>query len=161
MLTFDIDNGRFNVRAAGVCIEDGHLLAQRFDGSEYWVLPGGRIEMGEDSATALMREMREELPVSGSIRIERLLWFAELFFAPSDDTTFHELGFYYLMALPHGHELRDKSVTTRGHDAGIHFELSWLPLDTLDAYPIVPYFLRTELLALPPAPRHLILDEKR
>lgn len=161
MLTFDTDQGRFNVRAAGVCIEDGHLLAQRFEWSETWVLPGGRIEFGEDSAAALTREMREELPIAGDVSIERLLWFTELFFTPAVDDSFHELAFYYLIALPHGHALGDKSAATHGQDGGSRFQLRWLPLERLDSYPIVPYFLRTALLALPSTPEHLICYEDR
>ncbi|HEX6819831.1 MAG TPA: NUDIX hydrolase [Ktedonobacterales bacterium] len=161
MLTFDTDRGRFNVRAAGVCVEDGYVLAQQFDGSEFWVLPGGRIEMGEDSANALAREMSEELPITDAIRIERLLWITELFFNPSEGEEYHELGFYYLMRLPAGHALQDKSASAFSEDAGARFELRWLPLDALGDFPIVPYFLRTELLALPGDPRHMIIYEER
>ena len=45
MLTFTTDMGRFNFRTVGVCIEDDYVLAQRFEGSDVWVLPGGRVEM--------------------------------------------------------------------------------------------------------------------
>ena len=161
MLTFETDSGRFNVRVAGVCVEDGHLLAQRFDGSEFWVLPGGRIEMGEDSMKALAREMGEELPITDALRIERLLWLTELFFNSSEDEQYHELGFYYLMTLPEGHALGDKSAIACGEDGGVRFELGWLPLDSLGEFSLVPYFLRTSLLAMPNAPQHLICYEER
>ena len=159
MLTFASDEGRFNFRTVGVCIEDGYVLAQRFEGGDVWVLPGGRVEMGEDTATGLLREMREELPITSPVAITRLLWVVENFFTPEPDTIYHELAFYYLMALPSDCALRRKDAVTLGEDFGVSFELRWLPLDTLASVPLVPLFLRASLLALPSAPEHLVCHE--
>lgn len=159
MLTFATEMGRFNFRTVGVCIEDGYVLAQRFEGSDVWVLPGGRVEMGEDTATGLLREMGEELPIPSPVEITRLLWVVENFFTPEPDIHYHELAFYYLMALPAGCDLQRKDTVTRGTDFGVDFELRWLPLATLATVPLVPPFLRASLLALPPAPEHLVCHE--
>ncbi|HEY7975290.1 MAG TPA: hypothetical protein VID72_08105 [Ktedonobacterales bacterium] len=147
MLTFTTDMGRFNFRTVGVCIEDGYVLAQRFEGSDVWVLPGGRVEMGE------------ELPIPSAVEITRLLWVVENFFTPEPEIHYHELAFYYLMALPVGCDLARKDAVTLGEDFGASFELRWLPLDTLATLPLVPLFLRASLLALPAAPEHLICHE--
>ena len=159
MLTFATDEGRFNFRTVGVCIEDGYVLAQRFEGSDVWVLPGGRVEMGEDTATGLLREMREELPITSPVAITRLLWVVENFFTPESDIRYHELAFYYLMALPEGCALQRKDAVTLGEDFGVSFELRWLPLDTLASVLLVPLFLRASLLAPPSAPEHLVCHE--
>lgn len=62
--------------------------------ADYYALPGGRVEMGEDTGSALRREMREELDLQ--VQVGRLLAVAELFYGPSGGRT-HELGFYYEM----------------------------------------------------------------
>lgn len=58
------------------------LLVQRAHdpGRGLWSLPGGRVEPGEDDATALVREMREETgldvepgPLAGRVRRGRFL----------------------------------------------------------------------------------------
>ncbi len=39
------------------------MVRHRRDGEDYWVLPGGHVETGEDFSMALAREFREELAV--------------------------------------------------------------------------------------------------
>jgi 8-oxo-dGTP pyrophosphatase MutT (NUDIX family) len=92
MIAFDVPGGRFTARVAGVCIRDGHVLLQSFDGADAWFLPGGRCEIGETSHESLCREMREELHVD--VRADRILWVAENFFE-HEAKLFHEIGLYY------------------------------------------------------------------
>jgi hypothetical protein len=44
MIACDIAGVRFNYRVAGVCLEDGHILAQRITGMDYWFLTQHLIE---------------------------------------------------------------------------------------------------------------------
>ncbi|MDA5282813.1 NUDIX hydrolase [Streptomyces sp. NPDC054904] len=62
-------SGRARQRVAAVIIRDGCVLMVRergkgpsglHDGPEYWTLPGGGVEAGEDLATAVRREVAEE-----------------------------------------------------------------------------------------------------
>jgi 8-oxo-dGTP pyrophosphatase MutT (NUDIX family) len=74
------EDGRvFRVRVAGAAIRDGRVLLNGWDGFRHLALPGGGVEQGEESASALVREMREELGTE--IRVGRLLWVVENFFA--------------------------------------------------------------------------------
>ncbi len=57
MICFDDGADRFQMRAAGIALEDGHLLIHRATHEDYWTLPGGRMEQGETSADALAREI--------------------------------------------------------------------------------------------------------
>lgn len=55
---------------AAAIIRDNALLAARRDNGPYaglWEFPGGKVEPGEDDHTALARELREELGVTGTI----------------------------------------------------------------------------------------------
>jgi len=61
-------------------IRDGRLLLVReAEGEHYWELPGGRIEVGEETSSpvaVLRRELREELGPSLEVEVERpiLAW---------------------------------------------------------------------------------------
>jgi len=51
------------VISRGVCVVDGYLLLCHGRGHDNTYLPGGHIEKGESAATALVREIKEELGV--------------------------------------------------------------------------------------------------
>ena len=60
-----MENGGKIVPCIGALVYDAHgrlLLVQRGNepGRGLWSIPGGRVEPGEDDATALVREMLEE-----------------------------------------------------------------------------------------------------
>lgn len=55
------------VISRGVCIVDDYLLLCHGRGHTNTYLPGGHIEKGESAATALVREIREELGVKAHV----------------------------------------------------------------------------------------------
>ena len=63
-LDFEKDNYRFNARASVIIFNTDKtkiLLFKVEDGRDYYLLPGGRIEIFEDSKSAIAREVKEEL----------------------------------------------------------------------------------------------------
>ena len=62
-LDFEIDNIRFNARAAAIIYNSDKTKVLLFNipGRNYYMLPGGRIETFEDSKSAIHREIMEEL----------------------------------------------------------------------------------------------------
>jgi ADP-ribose pyrophosphatase YjhB (NUDIX family) len=161
MISFVVGDARFVYRVAGVCIHDDHVLIHCFNGDEsMWALPGGRVELLEASQGTLRREMREELGLE--VTVERLLWVVENFFRWEDGRHAHELGLYYLMALPSDCPLLDTSRTFERVDEGLLIHFRWLPLAELDSVPLQPAFLRTRLRHLPPHVEHIVnMDELR
>jgi len=93
MISFHTPDGLLQFRTAAVVIRDGHVLLLRVEPHPYWFLPGGRVELGESSEAAIVREMLEE--TGTRVRIERLLWMGENFWE-----SVHEIGFYFLATMP-------------------------------------------------------------
>lgn len=63
------------MRTVAVLVKDGKIFVQRDkDGNEY-VLPGGRVKIGETFEAGLIREKQEEMGVK--IECKRILWSEE------------------------------------------------------------------------------------
>ncbi|WP_417033876.1 NUDIX domain-containing protein [Cutibacterium avidum] len=65
----DMKAKEIRVRAAGIMRTPEGILLQRKQGDKVWALPGGRVEIGERTAEALVREFDEEFSGSSGSRV--------------------------------------------------------------------------------------------
>ena len=76
-IEFKTETKKFKYRVNGIVIYNNKLLTIKMKNNISYCLPGGHVELGEDTKTAMLREMLEELdtPVS----IDKELAFVENF----------------------------------------------------------------------------------
>jgi ADP-ribose pyrophosphatase YjhB (NUDIX family) len=147
MITFKSEGKHFTNRVGGILIQDEHVLCQADSREDFFFLPGGRAELGETASATLQREMQEELGLL--MKIERLLYVVENFFADTNDT-WHELGLYFLMTAPAESYLNQSLETiTRVDEAGNNLRFDWLPIAQLETYPLYPLFFQKALQEIP------------
>ncbi len=138
-----------------MCVDDGYVLLHRSAIDDSWGMLGGRVELGEASSQAIVREMREELGLEAST--ERLLWVVENFFTRGD-MRHHVLGMYYLISFPRDAAIYDKTRTHEGveEDGDLRLFFRWFPIEALAEVRLFPTFLRTGLRELPRHPAHIV-----
>ena len=88
------DEGCFKYRVAGVVVKDNKLLTVNICDNGFYCLPGGHIHLGEDSLTAINREIGEEVGIT--CKNVKLLAITENFFQ-SKHGKMHEVCYYYLI----------------------------------------------------------------
>ena len=157
MIRIDRKPQLFSFRVAGLIFHEGYVLAQRAVKDDYWALPGGRAEIGENSQETIVREMREE--IHREARIERLLWTVENFFS-YEGYAAHELGFYYLLSLAEPFPFHEEDIVHRVVD-GVEVEFRWLKAtpQALAHHQLKPHFIAERIERLPMAGEHLIVRE--
>ena len=154
MITYDLEDVRFNYRVVGAAFDGDRVLLHRAVWDDFWALPGGRAELLEPATVVLKREMREELGIE--VRVERLLWVVENFFDHAG-LRYHELSLYFLMSLPPDNPLRQARGLFYGmEDNGTRLEFCWFPLGELTSLELHPSFLRRGLRQLPVSPTHVV-----
>ena len=160
MISFDGAGGRFNFRAAGIALRHGRVLVHRAQWDTHWALPGGRVEIGEESTVALAREIGEELGVVAEIGPLRFVM--ENFFS-HNDVSFHELGFYYAVILPESFPFRDDGgICHECVDGDARLEFKWVEAQEviLTEIDFQPAKLRARLVKTSGEPVHIAHDER-
>lgn len=98
MISYVEGENKFNFRVSGIIIDkkNERFLTNTSQAVDFYVLPGGRVEMQEDTKDALIREIHEEL--GEDIDIICLKALTENFFE-FDNKKYHELQFFYVAKL--------------------------------------------------------------
>ena len=138
------ENKRFKFRVCGVVFQNGKFLFIKHSKNKFFCLPGGRVEIGEDTETAVKREMLEELGTQ--VKIEKLLTISQNIFKQESGPLFHELVFYYLVSPVNN--LLTKKFEKDEIDKGVllHHLFDWFSYEEIDSTNFKPENLK-EILA--------------
>lgn len=133
----------FLIRACGILIHDGAVLAQEAPsakGGLDYALPGGHLEFGETLASCMSREFYEESGLN--VEAEKLVYVHENFYTLRGIVT-HEIGFYFLVDLNSEFPTPDRDGYIPSREP--HIRIRLLPLDRLRSVSLMPSFLRDHL----------------
>jgi 8-oxo-dGTP pyrophosphatase MutT (NUDIX family) len=144
-ITWDMGTWTYSCRAAGVLLQGHRVLFQRLRGDAKWALPGGRVQLGELSSEAVVREFEEEIALT--VRVARPLWIAEMIFDLHGRRR-HQTCCYFLVTHPDVESI----VAT---DSRLEFK--WFDIASLHADRIAPTFLVDGLRSLPQEAQYIAL----
>lgn len=143
MIDIRIDNeeGHFKFRVAGVLKYKDKYLFVKMNQNNFYCLPGGHVELGEDTDKAVLREMQEELGFS--VKISRFLGEAQNFYIRKDETVWHELGYYYEVVAENEADINKDDHVRLENDKGFiqHLEFKWLTIEELEQVDFRPSFV--------------------
>ncbi|MCH9632620.1 MAG: RNA pyrophosphohydrolase [Chlamydiae bacterium] len=133
---FKQSQNELKIRVAGVLKHDNQLLMCKPCGCNFFILPGGKIKLFEDSKSALKRELLEELGLE--VEVGDLVTVIEDFYE-FDHRMVHEIGFYYDVKLP---GFTDPSLLTRQTNSNLDGEeFQWIPFEVLTKSELRPRYL--------------------
>ena len=98
MISYEENGNKFNFRVSAIILDKSgeKVLIHQIKNRDFWLLPGGRVEMMESTKDAVIRELQEELDI-GSFEV-KLAIISEDFFGFSGKV-YDELGFVYVVTL--------------------------------------------------------------
>lgn len=155
-LTLDVEDYKLNIRAAGVIIHNNKILAHRNLNKDHYCIPGGRVEIGENSEETIKREIQEEL--GKQIEITGYVATIENFFK-MNESKYHEI--YFLHEIEFTNE-EDKKINYTMHntEGKEYLQYEWLDLDRIEEYNILPNCLK-KVLKSKNFPVHIINDDSK
>lgn len=145
-IEFKTDSKKFKYRVNGIIIHNNKILTIRMKNNISYCLPGGHVELGEDTRTAILREMLEEIdtPVS----IDKELAIVENFYLDKKNFQTHEISFYYIIVPDTWDKIPLENYTKTENDKGEikchNFE--WLDIPSLNTLDFRPEFIKEKLI---------------
>ena len=139
------EEGKFKFRVCGILKVNNKYLTVKIADNDFYCLPGGHVELGEDTDNAILREMKEELGYE--VKINKLVSIIQNFFKSKDNTIFHELGYYYIVEPVNIEDvnLNDYIVTELDKGKLVRLEFKWFTLEELQTARFLPEILKTQL----------------
>ena len=138
-LTITFGSERLNMRAGALIVKDGRLLLVWSVAGDHWCTPGGRIQFGESSEEAVMRELYEEMGEHAALLKDGKLVAIEENFVYLEHMTMHEYGFYYYFD---GSDLPEEKELVLGDCSG---KFKFLTREELATERLYPTFLKKEI----------------
>lgn len=132
---------RFSVLVAAIAVRDDRvLLLQRSEREKFlpgaWGVPCGKIEFGEELEDAVLREMKEESGLSGTVRA---LVGSSRFMSKKDGISLHNIQLNYVVTDLEGSVQLDASSQ----------DYRWLGFSELRAFGLEPFMIDTIEQGLP------------
>jgi len=116
-----------------IIIKENKILLARQIGCNYTFLPGGHIEFGETAETALLRELDEEIGISG--KCGRFLCTIENIFTDARGAKCHEAALYFIF-VP-GLKYRPCDFVSKES----HLEFIWAEIEEAGSFNLKPDIL--------------------
>lgn len=133
-------NTQFNFRVAGIIVDGDNYLIQHSGDDPYYALIGGRVELNEDTATSLIREIKEEVDINVSNDDLKLIDVVEDFFYLKG-RKFHELLFIYRIDVSK-YNLEKVSINTLDKNDSVN---TWFSYDEMMKLNIQPTLIKERL----------------
>lgn len=150
-LTIDIDNYKLNIRSGGIIIHNNKVLVHRNVNKKHYCLPGGRVEIGENSVETIKREIYEEL--GKEVEVLDYAATVENFFE-MEHQSFHEIYFIHKIDFKNEEDKKIEHImyNIEGKE---YLQYEWLDLDEIEKYNILPKCLK-DILKSKSFPVHVI-----
>ena len=136
---FETSDHDYYNRAAGIITHNDKFLILNVNNAPYYHIPGGYIEVGEDSITAVTREIREELHYT--VQNTHLFCIQENFYE-KNGVAQHGVEYYYLVELREDVETVDKEVTEIDRGEEKRLSIKWVSIDELASIDLKPFTIK-------------------
>ncbi len=137
-LTIDVEDYRLNIRVGGIIEHENKILLHKETDKNYYALIGGRIQTGESSEHAIIREMEEE--IGKKVEVKNYIATIENFFE-ANDKKYQEILFVYKMEFTNENDkLITKTIKNIEGNDNLNYE--WIDINKIDEYDIKPKIIK-------------------
>ncbi len=150
---------KFKYRVNGIIIHDGKVFALKMKNNTSYCLPGGHVELCENSKEAILREMLEETQTK--VSIDKEFSIVENFYLDKDNLETHELSFYYMVTPENFDKIQFNNYSMTENDKGElkQHNFEWLDISSLNSVDFRPSFIKSKLISGNYDFEHMIINK--
>ncbi|MDD2505117.1 MAG: NUDIX domain-containing protein [Bacilli bacterium] len=130
-------------RAVGIIKKNDKYLILNVDDSAYYHIPGGHIEIGEDSLVAVTREIKEELGYT--VKTASLFCIQENFYKKKSAVQ-HGVEYYYLIETEEELETIDRVVIDIDRGVDKSLQIKWVSIEDLKEIDLRPFTVKNLMI---------------
>ena len=140
-ITIKDENNRFGVRVCAIIYNQDKtkIFMQKQEDKDFYMFPGGRLEINEETLPAIKRELKEELGIESDIYLKYIVES----FIDFTNKFYHELGFYFITTIPK-EKLSDGCNSNDRSEINSIFE--WVDIDKLNEINILPNGIKEKII---------------
>ena len=140
-ITIKDDNNRFGVRVCAIIYNENKtkIFMQKQRDKDFYMFPGGRLEVNEETLPAIKRELKEELDIESDIYLKYIVES----FIDFPSKKYHELGFYFIATIS---EEKLSNGCTSNDKCEINSTFEWIDIDELDKIDILPNGIKEKII---------------
>ena len=137
-----IEEFKFNYRVATVIRNGDKVLLHKNMNDDFYAVPGGRIKIGEDSISAIKRELFEEICVN--INVDKMIGLVENFFEYNGNKH-HEVMIVFSSSFDEDSEFYNQEVI-KGIEKDGELNLVWKSIEDIKQLDVRPIKLKNVLI---------------
>ncbi len=138
-IRFKTDDYNYYNRAVGIIRHNDKFLIMNVDNAPYYHIPGGHIEIGEDSLDAVAREIKEELDYT--VKKATLFCIQENFYEKKGIVQ-HGVEYYYIVEPEECLETVDREVIEIDRGEEKRLFIKWVSIDELREIDLRPFTVK-------------------
>lgn len=142
-LKIKTEKEEFHVRTCGIIKQEDKFLIMRVNKTSYYHIPGGHIEIGEDSEQAVIREIKEEI---GCDVQEASLFSIQENFWIRNAKKCHGIEFYYIIKPKQQLQMQDYETIENDKGEEKLLEFKWVTAEELKNIDLRPINIRDMLI---------------
>lgn len=142
-LKIKTEKEEFHGRTCGIIKQEDKFLIMRVDKTSYYHIPGGHIEIGEDSEQAVIREIKEEI---GCDVQEASLFSIQENFWMRNAKKCHGIEFYYIIKPKQQLQMQDYERIENDKGEEKLLEFKWVTAEELKNTDLRPINIRDMLI---------------
>lgn len=146
VITIKGDDSRFGVRVAAIIYNKdmSKVFMQRQSNHDFYMFPGGRLEIHEDAKTAIMRELDEELGIKED---DVFLKYISENFISFPNQKYHEIGFYFIIKIDEQkyQYFSNNEYNSLDEENDGKSKFRWISLEELNNISIMPCCMKDKL----------------